>query len=94
MYKSWLIVFAFLLSTNAMADSFRCKRGLVKNGDSTNTLLNKCGDPVRKYSTQIDMNDHGRRYKAGVTNWVYERTGKSDMIVSVRSGEVLKIKPD
>lgn len=90
-----LAFFAILLvSTTALADSFRCKNAIVKSGDSSNTLMKKCGEPIRKYHTYVDINDHGRRHSAGVTNWVYERNGNSDMIVSVRNGEILKIKPD
>ena len=94
MVKGLTLVFSVLLSCNALADSFRCKGGVVKNGDSVNILMKKCGDPQRKYSTYESINNHGRRYDAGVINWVYERRGKKDMIVSVRNGVMLKASPD
>lgn len=83
-----------MLSSSADADSFRCGTALVKSGDSVNTLMKTCGEPQRKYNTYETINDHGRKYSAGVSNWVYERRGKKDMIVSVRGGVVIKIQPD
>ena len=83
-----------LLTSSVLADSFRCGNSLVKSGDSVNTLVKKCGNPERKFTSYVDVNEHGRRYSAGVINWVYERSGKKDMIVSVRNGEIIKIKPD
>ena len=95
MMNKWLVpLFFALLSSNLMADSFRCGNGVIKSGDSSNRLVKKCGDPVRKYSAKETIYDNGRRYDAGVVNWVYERRGKKDMIVSVRSGIVIKIQPN
>lgn len=90
----FIFVFCVFLSSNAMADSFRCGQSLVKEGDSSNTLLKKCGNPERKYSTYTEINQGGRRYNTGVVNWVYERTGKKDMLVSVQNGQIVKIDPD
>ena len=94
MKKILSLIFCILLSSNAMSDSFRCGQALVKVGDSSNALIKKCGNPIRKYSTNIEVYDGGRRYNTGVTNWVYERTGKKDMLVSVQSGGIIKIETD
>jgi len=83
-----------LLSSNADANSFRCGRTLVKVGDSSNALIKKCGSPLRKYSSKETINEHGRQQRVGVSNWVYERRGKQNMIVSIRSGTVMKIQVD
>ena len=87
------LVFNFMIGT-VVADSFRCGRALVKLGESNNALIKKCGDPVRKYSSKESLYDQGRAVQASVSNWVYERRGKKDMIVSVRSGVVVKIEVD
>ena len=89
-----LILFAviILFSCDAFAGSFRCGRKIVKPGDSGNTLIKKCGNPVRKYSSKEMVNDNGRQSNATVSNWVYQRTGKKDMVVSVRNGAVIKIQ--
>jgi hypothetical protein len=92
--KGLLFAFIFLFSQSVTADSFRCGNALVKVNDTINALMKKCGDPDRQYRTHETINDHGRRYDAGVTHWVYERKGKKDMIVSVRNGVIMKIKPD
>jgi len=83
-----------LISFNAVADSFRCGRKIVKVGESSNALTKKCGHPLTKFSSKETVNDHGRMVQVGVSNWVYERSGKKDMIVSVRSGAVIKIEVD
>jgi len=83
-----------LLSNTATADSFRCGRSLVKVGDSSNSLIKKCGDPVRKYSSKENISDHGLQSRATVSNWVFSRRRGKDMIVSVRSGSVVKIQVD
>ena len=79
---------------NANADSFRCGRTLVKVNESTNALIKKCGKPVRKFSSKEIVSENGHRSSVGVTNWVYERRGKKDMIVSVRNGTVTNIQVD
>jgi len=83
-----------LLSNHVLADSFRCGRTLVKEGESSNALIKKCGKPVRKYASKELINDHGHRKNVSVSNWVYERRGKNDMIVSILSGSVIKIQVD
>ena len=94
MNKLLLCVLFVFLSNNAVATSFRCGRMLVKVGESTNALMKKCGSPIRKYTSNETINDHGRVQRVGVSNWVYERKGKKDMIVSLRSGAVIKIQVD
>ncbi len=94
MKRSVLIVFLVLLSASATGESLRCRGQVVKVGDSANTLVRKCGNPLRKYSSKETISDGGRRSLTGVSNWVYARGGKKDMIVSVRSGSVVKIHAD
>lgn len=94
MQKSLLLAAFLILSGNASADSFRCGRSIVKVGDSSNKLLKKCGDPVRKYSSKAFVNNNGRQVRASVSNWVYARKGGKDMIVAVYSGVVVKLKID
>ncbi len=94
MNKLMLCALLIVISFNAPADSFRCGRTLVKPGESSNALIKKCGDPLRKYSGKETVNEHGHQSTVGVSNWVYARKGKKDMIVSVRSGAVVKIQVD
>lgn len=94
MVKFILITIFTLVSSTASADSFRCKRKLVKAGESANALIKKCGQPVRKYSSKETVTDQGRSTRVGVSNWVYERRGKKDMVVSVRSGTIVRMQVD
>ncbi len=94
MGKLLFLTVIILASSIAAADSFRCGRKLVKQGDSGSSLIKKCGKPARKYSSKELVNDQGRQSKVSVSNWVYERSRKKDMIVSVRSGTVIKIQVD
>ena len=94
MNKIFLLLVFMMFSVNALADSFRCGRTLIKVDESTNALIKKCGNPVRKYSSKEMTTDQGRQKRVGVSNWVYERTGKKDMIVSVYEGAVIKIEVD
>ncbi len=90
---SLIVLFAVFFNM-AEADSFRCGRSIVKLGESSNALIKKCGDPLRKYSSKETVYERGHQSTVGVSNWVYTRRGKNDMIVSVRSGAVIKIQVD
>ncbi len=94
MIRLVLLVMFTLVSIDVSADSFRCGRKVVKSGESTNALIKKCGHPVRKYSGKETVTDQGRSLLVGVSNWVYERNGKKDMIVTVRSGAIVKMQVD
>jgi len=94
MHRALLLVIFMLLSNNAPADSFRCGRSIVKVGDSSNSLIRKCGDPTRKYTSKEIINNQGRQFRAGVSNWVYARKAGKDMVVAVYSGVVVKMQVD
>lgn len=56
--------------------------------------MKKCGEPASKISGKETISDRGRQSRVAVSNWVYQRTGKKDMIVSVSGGTVIKIQVD
>jgi hypothetical protein len=94
MYKLILVLALWVYSANLFADAFRCGRSLVKVGESNNALIKKCGNPARKYTSKERVNEGGRSSTVSVSNWVYGRKGKKDMIVSIRGGTVVKIQVD
>jgi hypothetical protein len=94
MKKLVLYVSLLLFTISSHAASFRCGRALVKIDESSNALIKKCGQPIRKFSSKEMTTDHGMQKRVGVSNWVYERKGKKDMIVSIYAGRVIKIKVD
>jgi hypothetical protein len=91
----WLLAaLCMALAAQAGADSFRCGGKLVRAGDSSNALLKRCGKPVRKYAARAVAPERGGQQEVSVSNWVYERRGKRDMIASVRHGKVVRIRVD
>lgn len=94
MHRAALLVVIMLLSGNTPADSFRCGRSIVKVGDSSNSLIRKCGAPIRKYTSKEIIQNQGRQFRTGVSNWVYARNGGKDMVVVVYGGVVVKMQID
>lgn len=94
MGKLTVVVICILISGAVVADSLRCRGKLVRAGESSNALVKKCGHPVRKYSAREVISEQGRQRTVSVSNWVYQRRGKRDMIVSVRSGTVVRMRVD
>ena len=93
--KNILVLFLLVsLSGNLLADSFRCGRKLVKTGESSNALVKKCGQPVRKLKSNEQVKLHGQQKRTAVSNWVYERRNKKDMVVSIKNGTVVRIEID
>ena len=80
-----------LTFSEAHADSFRCGTRLVKTGDSIGRLLEACGKPGHKYKAKVAVRSAGSRKTTSVTNWVYQRGSKKNMVVSLLSGSVVKI---
>jgi len=94
MNRSLILVLCMLFSGAVAADSFRCGGKLVRSGESSNALVRKCGSPAHKYNARETVAEHGRQQVLSVSNWVYPRKGKRDMIVSVRSGTVVRVRVD
>jgi hypothetical protein len=92
--KKLILCISLIVVSQSYADGFRCGRALIKQGDSSNALIKKCGKPVRKFSSKERIKIDGQQTQTGVSNWVYTRSGKRDMIVSVRSGVVVKMAVD
>ena len=89
-----LITWLIILSSDLSANSIRCGNKVVKTGDSGNQLIKKCGEPVRKFSGKEFSTENGRSSNVTVSNWVFERDGKRDMVVSVRNGTIIRIKSE
>jgi hypothetical protein len=91
---AWLVILAclgLLVSPPARTDSFRCGTKLVVTGDPVSRLVRNCGQPKLKYRAREALGGRGAGTTTSVTHWVYGRGRKKDMVVSVRSGRVVKI---
>ena len=94
MNQNWLFIALLSICLQAQAGSFRCGTKIIITGDSINRLIESCGQPSLRYKAKELIRSGGRRQTAGVTHWIYERGGKQNMVVSVRSGKVVKIEAD
>lgn len=86
-----LLIFLLATSIDATADSFRCGTRLVLTGDPVTRLTRACGQPERTYKGRAHIGNRGNTRPTSVTQWVYRRSGKREMIVSVKDGIVVKI---
>lgn len=94
MERVLIMILMISLGGNLAADSFRCGRKIVKTGESSNALIKKCGQPVRKLKSNEQVKLDGQQKRTAVSNWVYERRNKKDMIVSVKNGTVVRLEID
>lgn len=92
--RTLLALLLALCAGQAHADGFRCGTRLVIIGDSISRLTRACGQPDRSYKARVELGKRGARTRAAVTQWVYDRRGKRDVIVSVRDGRVVRIDRD
>ncbi len=92
--KIWVLLLLMSVCVQAQAGSFRCGTKIVVTGDSISRLLKACGQPSLKYKAQETIRSKGGRKATGVSHWIYERGRKRNMVVSVRSGKVVKIATD
>jgi hypothetical protein len=90
---SKLIAIALMLTAgvDVNAGGFRCGTKLVVTGDSISRLINACGQPELKYKAKETIGSGSSKKSTGVSNWVYPRGRKRNMVVSISSGKVVKI---
>lgn len=89
--QALITAIALLWSFHAQAGGFRCGTKLVVTGDPVSRLVRNCGQPAYRYKSSESIGGRGKTRLSGVTNWVYERGRRKDMIVSVQGGRVVKI---
>lgn len=76
----------------AWPDGMRCGTRLVVSGDPVSRLLQACGEPRSRIKARADVGRRGAAQEVPVTQWIYPRAGRADMIVSIRHGRVVKIE--
>ena len=94
--KLFLLSVSLLVAQNAVA--MRCAGGLVSEGDSKITVINKCGDPSwvdRWFEQVVEFPDSDLEHRISRINerWVYNR-GASEFlrILTFRDSQVLRIE--
>ena len=75
------------------ADSFRCGRKVVRNGDSSGDLMQKCGEPQSRDSAQEELWLDRSQKKVRVERWHYKQ-GSSTLarVVLVYQGKVVGVR--
>ncbi|MEJ2382820.1 MAG: DUF2845 domain-containing protein [Xanthomonadales bacterium] len=87
-----LIVAAIGLAQAAAADSYRCGRQVVKDGDSAARLLRLCGEPYRRDSGSETVMIDGAWGPQRVQRWYYRKNRRSlEYVVMVYRGRVVAI---
>jgi len=75
------------------ADSYRCGRKIIRNGDSTAELLRRCGQPVFKDRGFETVRVAGSLQKARVERWYYKKSSRSlGRVVLIYRGRVVGIQ--
>lgn len=77
---------------DVFADSYRCGRQLVRDGDSAERLLRLCGEPRRRDSGTETVMIDGAWGPQRVQRWYYRKNRRSlEYVVMVHRGTVVAI---
>jgi len=82
-----------MLSSNVQADSYRCNRKLVRDGDSVSDLLRICGEPNFKGKGTETVEIKGVPRKVSVQRWHYRQNRRSlEHVVLIYRGKIAAIE--
>ena len=88
-----LLAISFLFTQSAFGDSLRCGRKVIRNGDSSADLMQKCGEPQSRDSVQEELWLDRTQQKVRVERWHYKQgSSKLARVVLVYRGEVVGIR--
>lgn len=91
--RPFLLAGILCLVAPLYADSFRCGSKLVRNGDSPQALLQRCGEPQSRASSREEFWFEGRLQDARVERWHYKPgKGRLESIVLIYRGEIIAIQ--
>ena len=92
---AWLCLLGVMISGPVLADSMRCGSALVTDGDSSATLLLKCGKPLLVeplVASAMSEKNELTQVSAG-ERWTYSMgSGKFIQYVTVLNGVITKIE--
>lgn len=88
-----LALVGFLLSASVSADSFRCGRKVVRDGDDQSKLLSACGEPQRRDSAQEPLWSGSSQKTVTVHRWYYKSSGRSlERVVVLHQGKIVAVR--
>ena len=90
----WAALILFSLGpAELFADSFRCGRKVVRTGDSSSVLLQKCGEPRFKDRTYEEVKLSDGRKNVRVERWHYKKSARSlSRSVLIYRGNIVAIE--
>ena len=88
-----LLAGLLLAQNSVVADSYRCGRKLVRNGDSKAELLRLCGEPRFKDRGVETVKIDGSRKDARVERWYYRKSSRSlGRVILIYRGRIAGIE--
>ena len=96
MKNQWILLVPatlIMLSAPVSADSFRCGRKVIRTGDSSADVMQKCGSPQSRDSASEEVWLNRTQQKIRVERWHYKQgTSKLGRVVLVYRGEVVGVR--
>jgi hypothetical protein len=87
------LILSSLGPAELFADSFRCGRKVVRTGDSSGVLLQKCGEPRFKDRTYQAVKLKDGRKNVRVERWHYQKSARSlSRSVLIYQGNIVGIE--
>lgn len=93
--RTALLCAATLAATanDAMADSYRCGRQLIRTGDTAADVLRVCGEPRYKDRGKESLRVQGVTQQVSVERWYYRKSRRSlEHIVLLHRGRVVAVE--
>lgn len=82
-----------VFAQDASADSFRCGRKLITQGDSAGELIRACGEPFHKDRGSEKLRLDGVTRDARVERWYYKKsTRKLEHVIIIHKGKVVAVQ--
>lgn len=88
-----MLLTLLLLPIPGAADSYRCGRKLIRDGDTSADVLRVCGEPMARDRGRADVRDDGVTRSVAVERWHYRQSTRSlPRIVNIYRGRVVSIE--
>lgn len=87
------LVIISTFSAKSKADSIRCSGKIIRTGDSSAAVLQKCGKPRSKDRGSENVRTPGGQKEVRVERWHYKKSSRSlGRIVMIYKGRVVAIE--
>lgn len=93
MLPGLFLAISLMFPQSVLGDSLRCGRKVIRSGDSSAVLMQKCGLPQSRDSAQEELWLDRTHQKVRVERWHYKQgTSKLARVVLVYRGEVVGVR--